>query len=243
MKQKRHHHPEGGRPWPPLPRLSRPTLRDRIEVLYEDPDLLVIEKAAGIVTYPVEGFEKDTAIQLIRQYWKFQGKENKHLYLIHRIDKDTSGLLVFAKTSLARSSLQDQFAGHSVVRQYVAATSGIPRKKSGTIRTMIGHDSRRRRAVSTRGKESITEYQVLKENHSLQRALISCKLYTGRTHQIRIHLSHIGTPVIGDRVYGRPQFSAQPLALHASTLGFIHPRTERPILFQTSLPESLRKLV
>jgi 23S rRNA pseudouridine1911/1915/1917 synthase len=210
-------------------------LHEKVEVVFEDLDLVVIEKARGVVTYPVEGFEKDTAIQLIRQYWKFQQKENQHLYLIHRIDKDTSGLLVFAKTSLARHSLQQQFAEHSVVREYLAATAGIPRKKSGRIQTMIGHDQQGRRKVRSRGKEAITEYCVIQSDETANRALISCRLYTGRTHQIRIHLAHIRTPVIGDRVYGK-DFSGQPLALHAQTLGFMHPRTDRPILFRTSLP-------
>lgn len=217
-------------------------LHDKVEILYEDLDLVVIEKAGGIITYPVENFEKDSAIQLIRQYWKFHGKQNQHLYLLHRIDKETSGLLVFAKTSLARASLQQQFADHSVVRQYVAATAGIPWKKSGQIRTRMGHDARGRRIVRTQGKEAITEYRVLEENVSIQRALVACRLHTGRTHQIRIHLSHIGTPVIGDRVYGK-SFANQPLALHAQSLGFIHPRTEHPIVFQTSLPLYFRKLL
>jgi 23S rRNA pseudouridine1911/1915/1917 synthase len=220
----------------------RKKLHERIQVLYEDLDLIVIEKAEGIISYPVEGSRDESAIQLIRRYWKVQGNTNKNLYLLHRLDKDTSGLLVFAKTSLARESLLKQFEEHTVVRQYLAVTQGIPRKPKGEIHTKIGHDFRGRRAVSQYGKEAITAYEVSARNPALERALVACRLKTGRTHQVRIHLAYIGAPVIGDAVYSKEHQQGR-LALHAQMLGFMHPRTGLPIVFRIPLPESLKRLL
>lgn len=216
-------------------------LHEKVEIVYEDTDVVVIEKAAGVITYPLEEREKDSAIQLIRQFWKFQGKSNQHLYLIHRLDKETSGLLVFAKTTRARESLLRQFEEHSVIREYIAVTEGIPRRKKGEIKTLLGHDRRGRRAVSHRGKLAITRYEVLQEDRVHDRALVSCRLETGRTHQIRIHLAHINAPVLGDGVYGRERSGR--LALHALALGFLHPGTRRPIVLRSSVPPELRSLI
>src|SRR5262249_18706288 len=136
---------------------------------------------------------------------------------------------------------QMQFERHSVLREYVAVTQGIPYRKKGEIHTFLGRDFRGRRAVATRGKAAITQYKVIAEDASTNRALVRCRLQTGRTHQVRIHLAHIGAPVIGDLVYGKT--ASGRLALHADTLGFEHPRTGLPVLFRVSLPDDLRKLL
>lgn len=219
----------------------RKRLLDRIEVLYQDLDVVVIEKASGVISYPVQGERSESAIQLIRRYWKATKEPRQNLYLLHRLDKDTSGLMIFARTSLARQSLQQQFEQHSVVRGYSAVCSGIPRKEQGSIKTLLGRDFRGKRSVSPTGKLALTSYRVVSKNLHNQHALIQCNLRTGRTHQVRIHLAHIGAPVIGDAVYGRKH--GPRLALHAETLGFIHPRSGAPVLFRSSLPKELKELL
>ena len=217
----------------------RKKLHERIEVIHDDPDLIVIEKGAGILSYPVDGSREESAIQLIRRYWKFQNRKHDNLYLLHRLDKETSGLMVFAKTSLARSSLTTQFEEHSVVRGYLAITCGIPERKTGTIKTLLGRNQRGRRSVAFKGKSAVTRYEVLRTSKS-GRALVRCYLHTGRTHQVRIHMNHLRTPVLGDAVYGNER--SDRMALHAEVLGFIHPRTRKPLLIRTSLPAELLSL-
>jgi len=216
-------------------------LLDRIEVVFEDLDLAIVEKASGIISYPAGDFREDSVIQLIRRYWKATGKTNQNLYLLHRLDKDTSGLMVFAKTSLARMSLQTQFEEHSVLRQYLAVTRGVPGMRQGEIRAPLSRDKSGRRGVTQYGRFALTKYDVVSEKRHRGIALIRCRLHTGRTHQVRIHLAHAGAPVMGDRVYGKD--GGNRLALHAETLGFLHPRSGLPIVFRSSLPEELRRLL
>lgn len=217
-----------------------------MEVVFEDRDLIVVEKGAGVLSYPVEGAQEDSVIRLIRLYWKHLNRAHEHLYLLHRLDKETSGLMVFAKTSLARSSLRKQFEEHSVLRGYLAVVDGIPDRIAGKIQTFLGRDSSGRRAVSRKGKAAITRYEVVSSNPKLHRALVRCYLQTGRTHQVRIHMNHLDIPVIGDPVYGRRMKGtggAVRMALHAEVLGFIHPRSRIPLLLRSSLPPELRKLL
>ncbi len=222
-------------------------LHERIHVVYEDRDIIVVDKSHGILSYPVEGEREESAIQLIRRYWKAIRSKSEHLYLLHRLDRETSGLLVFAVSSLARASLLEQFADHSVVRSYIAVTQGIPANKEKRIETFLGRDVRGRRSVTSKGKAAVTLYRVLKENRLANRALIRCYLETGRTHQVRIHLAHVGAPVIGDPVYARSGTRSRNtpgrMALHAEALGFIHPRTGRPFLLRTSIPQQLKAML
>jgi 23S rRNA pseudouridine1911/1915/1917 synthase len=220
---------------------ARKKLHERIEVVFEDQDVIVVDKAAGILSYPVENDRAESAIQLIRRYWKFQNNTSNHLYLMHRLDKETSGLIVFAKTSHARDSLRKQFEEHSVIRGYVAVTDGIPEPKYGKIQTFLGRNQRGRRSVARFGKTAITRYQVLSLNPELRRSLVRCYLHTGRTHQVRIHLSHIRSPVMGDAVYGKR--NSERMALHAEVVGFVHPRTRQPLLLRTSIPEEMLNLL
>ncbi len=216
-------------------------LLDRIEVVFEDLDLAIVEKASGIISYPTGDSREESVIQLIRRYWKAVRKPDQNLYLLHRLDKDTSGLMVFAKTSLARRSLLKQFEDHSILREYLAVTRGIPAIQKGEIRAPLSRDQTGRRAVAHYGRFALTKFDVVSENRFRRVALIRCRLHTGRTHQVRIHLAHAGTPVLGDRVYGKDGGSR--LGLHAETLGFVHPRSGLPVVFRSSLPEELRRLL
>ena len=219
----------------------RKKLHERIEVIFEDQDAIVIEKAAGVLSYPVEGRDEESAIRLIRRYWKFRNNKQNQLYLLHRLDKETSGVMIFAKSSVGRESLRRQFEEHTVIRGYLAVTDGIPNQKSGTIKTFLGRNQRGRRVVAHQGKAAITRYQVLFMDAENRRALVRCYLHTGRTHQVRIHMAHLNAPVIGDVVYGNP--GSGRMALHAEVLGFIHPRTGIPLVLRSSLPVELRQLL
>jgi 23S rRNA pseudouridine1911/1915/1917 synthase len=218
----------------------RQKLHERALVIYEDSDIILIEKSAGLLSYPLpEDRNSDSAIQLIRRYWKSQNVQNRNLYLLHRLDRDTSGLMIFAKTTLARKTLMVQFNEHSVVRGYIAITQGIPNPGQGTLETMLGRKFTGKRGVTDRGKPSKTYYEVIRKSSS--RAMVYCSLHTGRTHQIRIHMTHLGTPVVGDPIYGKTK--AKRLYLHSHILGFIHPRTQKPQLFLSSIPESFKAAI
>ena len=208
-------------------------------IIYEDVDIVVFEKSAGLLSYPLKNDQSPSAIQLIRRIWKSQQRLNQNLYLLHRLDRETSGLMIFAKTTLARRSLTEQFHEHSVVRGYMAITQGIPVHSHGTIRTMLGRRVTGRRGVTTHGKLSITNYVVRKSFR--KNALVYCSLHTGRTHQVRIHMAHLGTPVIGDPVYGKSKGGR--MFLHAHVLGFMHPRSNAPHVYVSSLPEEFKKIL
>jgi 23S rRNA pseudouridine1911/1915/1917 synthase len=214
----------------------RQKLHERALVIYEDPDVLLLEKSAGLLSYPLPNDRSDSAIQLIRRYWKSKNIHNRNLYLLHRLDRDTSGLMIFAKTTLARKSLTNQFNEHSIIRGYMAITEGIPSSPKGILETMLGRKVTGKRGVTDRGKQSKTHYEVVRV--SSNRALVYCSLHTGRTHQVRIHLAHLETPVIGDPIYGKTK--GKRLYLHSHILGFVHPRTQKPHLFLSSLPETFK---
>ncbi len=209
-------------------------LHERAFIVYEDSDILLLEKSAGLLSYPLPHEHSDSAIQLIRRYWKSRTIQHRNLYLLHRLDRETSGLMIFAKTTLARKSLTMQFNDHTILRGYMAVTDGVPEPAQGTLETMLGRRVTGRRGVTNRGKRSITRYAV--QRSSRNRALVYCSLHTGRTHQVRIHMAHLGVPVLGDPVYGKSK--GRRLFLHAHILGFIHPRTHLPHVFLSSIPKT-----
>jgi 23S rRNA pseudouridine1911/1915/1917 synthase len=215
----------------------RQKLHERALVIYEDSDILLLEKSAGLLSYPIPNNRSDSAIQLIRRYWKSRNLHNRNLYLLHRLDRDTSGLMIFAKTTLARKSLTVQFNEHSIIRGYIAVTQGIPSPVKGTLETILGRKVSGKRGVTNHGRQSKTYYEV--QHSSSKRALVYCSLYTGRTHQVRIHLAHLGAPVVGDPIYGR--IKGKRLYLHSHILGFIHPRTHKPQLFLSSIPTEFKR--
>jgi len=230
--------------------MARPDQRRRatlpgFRMVYEDGHLVVIEKPAGISTVPFERKESGTALDLIRQAWRRQGKPATAtpLYVVHRIDKDTSGLVCFAKTKLAERGLHRVFQHHMAEREYLAVAHG--RVRPGRIESRLVEDRGDGRRGSTRrageGQHAITDVEVLEELAGA--TLCRARLQTGRTHQIRIHFAESGHPLVGETVYlrdferagGRPIHCSR-LLLHAATLGFDHPVSGQRLGFRAELP-------
>src|SRR6201996_3936709 len=240
-----------------------------LTVVYEDKDLIVIDKPAGLVVHPAAGNLDGTLVNALIAHC---GPGNLAIGgearpgIVHRLDKDTSGLLVAAKTERAMASLAKQFANHTIERAYNALVWGSPRQASGRIESQIGRspfDRKRMTVLRGGGKEARTRYQVLEKFGAAERpfaSLIECRLETGRTHQIRVHLTHLGHPLIGDPQYGRgrtaprgksdaelrafavaAEFPRQ--ALHAFVLGFQHPSLHKPLRFEAPWPADFAGLV
>lgn len=213
-----------------------------LEILYEDDHLLVINKSYGVAVHPTEPHHKRTLANAVAYYYQTIGLQAKVNH-VHRLDKDTSGAILIAKHSLAHSILDEQLRNREIKREYYAIVSGIPAKLSDTIDLPIGRDRHHatRRRVSTSGDKAVTHYEVVE---SFQNAsLLRLRLDTGRTHQIRVHLSHIGHPVYGDYLYGGPLNGIKRQALHAAKLSFNHPFTMERIEVIAPLPEDMNNLI
>ncbi len=228
-----------------------------LTIPYEDEHLLIVDKPAGLVVHPSAGHADGTLVNALLHHCAGRlsgigGVERPGI--VHRIDKDTSGLLVIAKTDAAHEGLAKLFAAHDIDRQYWAVVSGIPAPPAGIIRTQIGRSNidRKKMAVlrDDRGKHAVTHFRT--ERTFKSTALVSCTLETGRTHQVRVHMAHIGHPLIGDATYSNRQktykiglnqsvFARQ--ALHAAKLGFIHPISGKNMLFESNLPEDIQELL
>ncbi|HWA30330.1 MAG TPA: RluA family pseudouridine synthase [Rhizomicrobium sp.] len=240
-----------------------------LTVVYEDEDLIVIDKPAGLVVHPAAGNPDGTLVNALIAHC---GNSLKGIGgvarpgIVHRLDKDTSGLLVAAKNERAMTSLARQFANHTVERAYNAVVWGSPRLGEGRIEGLIGRnpfDRKRMTVLRGGGKEARTRYKVIERFGDGPRpfaSLIECRLETGRTHQIRVHLTHLGHPLIGDPTYGkahrppRPKTPAQELAfktaaefprqaLHAWLLGFQHPSLHKTLRFESQWPEDFQGLI
>ncbi len=240
-------------------------------VLYEDDDLIVIDKPAGLVVHPAPGNPDRTLVNALIAHCgpSLTGIGGvRRPGIVHRLDKDTSGVMVAAKTAAAHASLTAQFAARSVDRAYRAIAWGAPLPRTGDIETLIGRSPRNRKkmaVVSRNGKPALTHYETertLGPAEAPVASLLICKLATGRTHQIRVHLAHIGHPIIGDPVYGRAPkrqrnrrgatlsaeareaMAAFPRqALHAFRLALDHPATGNRLVFETLLPEDMESLI
>ncbi|MGE4061747.1 MAG: RluA family pseudouridine synthase [Rhodospirillaceae bacterium] len=223
-----------------------------LDVIYEDDDLIVINKPAGLVVHPAAGNLDGTLVNALLAHCgpSLAGIGGvKRPGIVHRIDKDTSGLLVVAKTERAHAGLTAQFAAHEVERRYDAVVWGVPKPPRGTITGAIGRSgaNRKKMAIVARGGKPAETSYVMVEAFGTRAAHVQCRLKTGRTHQIRVHMTSKGHPLIGDPVYGRGRttkgisFSRQ--ALHASTLGFIHPASGKTLNFESALPPDLRALI
>ena len=210
-----------------------------LEVLYEDDDLLVLNKAAGMVVHPAAGNPTGTIVNaLLHHCTSLSGIGGEQRPgIVHRLDKETSGCLVVAKNDLAHQGLSKQFAGRTILKVYLALASGHFAKKSGVIEAEIARHPVHRKKMSVvesgRGRASTTDYRVLRELPGA--SLVECTLHTGRTHQIRVHLKHLGHPLLGDELYGRRAGYARQM-LHAWKLGFAHPRTGEWMEFQSPIP-------
>ncbi|MCL1914244.1 MAG: RluA family pseudouridine synthase [Eubacteriaceae bacterium] len=219
-----------------------------IKIVYEDDHVVVIDKAQGMSVHPAPGVVKGTLVNALLYHVKDLSTINgvTRPGIVHRIDKDTTGLLVVAKTNFAHNHLAYQFANHSVQRAYSAIVHGNFTKKRAVINMPIGRDplNRKRMAVTEKNnKNAITNFHVVQQFDGY--SMLRLELRTGRTHQIRVHMSHIGHPVVGDKLYGRrsdldDRFAGQ--LLHAYHLGFIHPFHGRLIEFDSPLPEGFLEL-
>jgi 23S rRNA pseudouridine1911/1915/1917 synthase len=215
-----------------------------LEILFEDDDLIVINKSAGMTVHPGAGHNEHTLVNALLHHCRtlsgIGGKERPGI--VHRLDKETSGCLVAAKNDLTHRHLSKQFADRTVDKTYLALVAGKIRKQTGVIEESIGrHPVHRQRmsVASLRGRAARTEYRVLRSND--QASLIECKLHSGRTHQIRVHLHHLGHPVLGDKIYA-PRFAKNlpRQMLHAWKLGFLHPRTDEWQSFEAPLPDDFK---
>ena len=236
-----------------------------LDIVYEDKDLLVINKPIGMVVHPGAGNPDGTLVNALLHHCKGNlSGINGELRpgIVHRIDKDTSGLLVVAKNDIAHNALAKQFEEHSIQRTYLAFVWGMMKPIHGRIETFIGRSKYNRQKMSAEvasGKDAITNYKTLeifKGNTIPDISLIECKLETGRTHQIRVHLSHKKNPILGDQMYGSKMRKIRNIdpelqtiieninfqALHAQSLGFIHPTSGKELFFTTELPQVLLNL-
>lgn len=226
--------------------LAAPPAAERVDldVVYEDEDLLVVNKAAGMVVHPAAGHHAGTLVNALLGHTPdlAQGDSGRP-GIVHRLDKDTSGLIVVAKRAAARDALVRALARHEVERTYVAIVHGRPPAARGRVEAPLGrhpHD-RLRQAVRLDGRAAVTHFRVV-EQHA-RGAVVECRLETGRTHQIRVHLAHIGCPVAGDRLYGTAadRKAGGGQLLHAARLAFAHPRDGRPLVCEAPWPERLRR--
>ncbi len=236
-----------------------------LKIIFEDEDIIIIDKPIGMVVHPGAGNFENTMVNGLLYHCKnklsgISGEDRPGI--IHRIDKDTSGLLVVAKNDQAHALIAKQFEEHTIKRSYLVFVHGILRPLHGRIETLIGRNKTNRQKMSAdvaKGKEAITNYETLevfKGSKILDISLVKCELKTGRTHQIRVHMSHKGNPILGDQTYGKKikklrgvdqEFedilkSLKRQALHAHTLGFVHPKTNQDVFYASELPEDLNKL-
>lgn len=240
-----------------------------LNIVFEDEEILIINKPVGLVVHPASGNPNGTLINGVAWYLQQQNKEITadnlpRFGLVHRIDKNTSGLMVLAKTPTAVASLAKEFFDHTIQRKYVALVWGDVVEEEGTIEAHVGRHQRFRKLFDAYpdgeyGKEAITHYRVLERFGYV--TLIECQLETGRTHQIRVHMQHIGHPLFNDDFYGGDRivkgtvftkykqfvdncFELCPRhALHAKTLGFIHPKTKKPVHFESEIPSDMAAVI
>ena len=220
-----------------------------LDIVYEDEDLLVINKPKGLVVHPAAGHQDDTLVNgLLYALGDDLSGINGELRpgIVHRIDKDTSGLLAVAKNDLAHTMLASQLKDHSMARTYEAIVCGSFREDSGTVDAPIGrHPSDRKKMCVTErnSKHAVTHWEVVARYRGYTH--IRCRLETGRTHQIRVHMAHIGHPILGDLVYGRkkPELGQDSQCLHAGALCFSHPRDGRPVVVMADLPDYFKEVL
>lgn len=253
---------------PTPPRLSQVVPEPiPLDIIHEDDDLLIVNKPAGMVVHPAYNHWTGTLVNALAYYFEQlptlphnEGRPG----LVHRIDKDTSGLLVVAKTEASMTALAKQFYNHTIQRTYYALVWGEPAEDASTINVNIGRSPKDRRIMTTfsdevTGKRAITHYQVIQKLRYV--SLLQCTLETGRTHQIRTHLQHLGHPIFNDAAYGGNEilrgqrfskykafvencFRLMPRqALHAQSLGFVHPTTQQPVHFEIPLPTDFRQVL
>lgn len=228
-----------------------------LPIVHEDEHLLVVDKPAGMVVHPAAGNLDGTLVNALLHHCagRLSGIGGvARPGIVHRIDKDTSGLLVVAKTDTAHVGLAEQFKAHTIGRAYLAIAAGVPRMAVGTVSAPLARSSHDRKKMAVvedgRGKRAVTHWRVL--DRLAAAALVECRLETGRTHQVRVHMAHIGHPLLGDPVYGRPRAEHRSAlanilfrrqALHAAGLSFRHPVSKQNCSFQSPLPADMQALL
>ena len=238
----------------------------KLEIIYEDKDIMVINKPKGMVVHPGAGNYENTLVNaLLFKYKKTLSDLNGKLRpgIVHRIDKDTSGLIVVAKNNLAHAHLGSQFSNHSIRRKYICLSWGVVRPLNGKIITLIKRDQKNRKLMAVSdisGKKAVTNYKTIKVFNIKdipKISLIECELETGRTHQIRVHLKYKKTSLLGDKQYGKKNIGFKKInsdffaklnklsgqALHAKTLEFSHPTTKKWMSFNSDLPDGFKKIL
>lgn len=219
-----------------------------LDIIYEDQDIVVVNKDKGVVVHPAPGNYTGTLVNGLLYHCKDLSGINGVIRpgIVHRIDKDTSGILVIAKNDEAHNSLAVQFKDHSIKREYYALVEGRFSKEEGTIDKPLGRNKKDRlkMGIVSDGKQAVTHYKVL-EQYDNNMSLVKCILETGRTHQIRVHMASISHPLVGDEVYGskKQKLKSSGQVLHAKTLGFIHPRDNKYIEFNSELPEYYKEIL
>jgi 23S rRNA pseudouridine1911/1915/1917 synthase len=241
----------------PEPRPAHNEAQDiALTIVFEDDHLLVVDKPAGMVVHPAAGNFDGTLVNALLHHCagRLSGIGGvARPGIVHRIDKDTSGLLVVAKTDVAHEGLAAQFAKHSIERRYLAIVAGRPNPARGKIDAPLARSSANRKKMAivegSRGKRAVTHYRLVEPLRDA--AMVECRLETGRTHQVRVHLASIGHPLLGDPVYGRTPAGHRELlkrlnfhrqALHAAGLGFVHPVSKENLSFQSALPSDIQEL-
>jgi 23S rRNA pseudouridine1911/1915/1917 synthase len=228
-----------------------------LDIVFEDDHLLVVDKPAGMVVHPAAGNLDGTLVNALLHHCagRLSGIGGvARPGIVHRIDKGTSGLLVVAKTDRAHEGLAAQFARHSIDRRYLAVVSGLPSPLQGKVDAPLARSSANRQKMAivegSRGKRAVTHYRVLRPLR--ESALVECRLETGRTHQVRVHMTSLGHPLLGDPVYGRTKSAHRELlkrlnferqALHAAELGFNHPVTGEALSFKSAVPSDMQELL
>ena len=217
-----------------------------LEIYYEDSDVLVVNKPRGMVVHPAPGHTSGTLVNGLMYHCKDLSGINGVMRpgIVHRIDKDTSGLLMVAKNDMAHEALVNQLVAKTVTRRYQAIVHGVIPHDKGTIDAPIGRDKQDRQSmtVEENGKHAVTHFRVLERFNNFTH--VECQLETGRTHQIRVHMKYIGYPLVGDPKYGpKKTFDINGQALHAGILGFIHPRTGEYVEFEAPVPQIFKDLL
>lgn len=219
-----------------------------LDVIYEDDDVVVLNKARGMVVHPAPGNYTGTLVNALLYHCSNLSGINSAIRpgIVHRLDKDTSGIMIVAKNDAAHISLSQQIQSKTAVRTYLAVVRGNIKTDSGTIETQIARDKTDRKkmaVVKEGGRDAITDYEVLERFGKY--TLVRCKLRTGRTHQIRVHMEYLGYPLVGDPKYSpmKTPFGIKGQALHSHTLEFTHPRTGERMKFEAPLPEDMHKII